>query len=81
MSAPMWGNRIDRRCPCTRDCTGRSAECRKTCPEWAKYERIKQAEYAERERRKAEAELRNAPTAAQRSRAKKRERDKREGRF
>lgn len=81
MSSPAWANRIDKRCPCTRDCARRAAGCRLTCPEWAKYEAIKQAEYAERERRMAESELRAAPTAAHQSRLKKRERDKREGRF
>lgn len=81
MSSPGWSSRIDRRCPCTRDCTRRSAECRKECTAWREYEAIKQAEYAERERRMAEAELRSAPTAAQKNRARKRERDKREGRF
>lgn len=81
MSNPAWANRIDRRCPCTRECTRRSAECRKECSAWREYEAVKQTEYEEVARRKAEEELRNAPTAAQKTRMRKRERDKREGRF
>lgn len=37
-----------RKHPCNQDCPRRSAECRRTCPEYAEYAQAKQAEYAER---------------------------------
>ena len=35
--------------PCLKDCPRRSAECRSTCLEWAKWERFKKELYARRE--------------------------------
>ena len=34
--------------PCLKDCPDRTAECKRDCPRWAKYEAAKQEEYKER---------------------------------
>lgn len=41
-------NRCDDRCPCKRDCAGRTPVCRKDCESYAKYAKIKAEEYARR---------------------------------
>lgn len=37
--------------PCEKDCSGRTAECKRTCPRWAEYEAKMQIEYADREQK------------------------------
>ena len=36
--------------PCTKDCERRKAECAKTCPDWARYERKRAERYAHNEK-------------------------------
>ena len=38
--------------PCDKHCPRRSATCHVTCPDWAKYEKKRAEEYAERLRKK-----------------------------
>lgn len=42
---------IDKDMPCRQDCPDRTAECKKTCPKWAKWETKKQAMYAARKKK------------------------------
>lgn len=39
---------MDKRCPCTRDCPNRNAECHIYCEAYKEYAKIKEEEYAER---------------------------------
>ena len=36
------------KCPCTKDCPRRSAECHSVCPEWLAYEQERNQQYKER---------------------------------
>lgn len=67
--------RFDERCPCRRDCPGRSASCRTNCREYAEYASLKQEEYALRIETVKHNELRRAATNAQKSRLRKRQMD------
>lgn len=66
---------FDKRCPCTAECAKRSAECRKDCREYAAYEEMKRAEYASKLKNEQERRIRTGASEAQKSRARKRQRD------
>lgn len=66
---------FDKRCPCTAECAKRSAECRKACKEYAAYAEIKRAEYARKLKNEQERRIRTGASEAQKSRARKRQRD------
>lgn len=66
---------FDKRCPCTAECVKRSAECRKDCREYAAYEEMKRAEYARKLKNEQERRIRTGASEAQKSRARKRQRD------
>lgn len=66
---------FDKRCPCTAECVKRSAECRKDCREYAAYEEMKRAEYARKLKNEQEWRIRTGASEAQKSRARKRQRD------
>ena len=66
---------FDKRCPCTAECAKRSAECRKECKEYAAYAEIKRAEYARKLKNEQEHRIRTGASEAQKSRARKRQRD------
>ena len=53
--------------PCKQDCPRRSAECRKTCPDWVTYEAAKRKEYTARQ---DESMIREAMYKADRRRTK-----------
>lgn len=44
-------------CPCTQDCTSRSATCRLSCQPYREYEQRRLAVYAERERNRKAGEF------------------------
>lgn len=66
---------FDKRCPCTAECAKRSAECRKECKEYAAYAEIKLAEYVRKLKNEQERRIRTGASEAQKSRARKRQRD------
>lgn len=41
---------IDKDMPCRQTCPDRTAECKRTCPKWAKWEEKKKAIYEARKR-------------------------------
>lgn len=71
----MMPQHFDKRCPCTAECVKRSAECRKDCREYAAYEEMKRAEYASKLKNEQERRIRTGASEAQKSRARKRQRD------
>lgn len=71
----MMPQHFDKRCPCTAECAKRSAECRKDCREYAAYEEMKRAEYASKLKNEQERRIRTGASEAQKSRARKRQRD------
>lgn len=67
MQPMIWSN-LAKICPCSKDCTERTAECRKTCRRWKEYEVKRNEEYAQRKER---CEQRDAFVSAVKNRKKK----------
>lgn len=72
--------RMDPRCPCTRECPDRGAECVRDCERHKAYEAEKKAEYEERERRGMSNSVRFAPTEGMKRTLRTVQRERKRGR-